>query len=456
MRPSFATPFILLGAIAGCTTADPPPATWSTSSTVLAASGSRPAWTLRRLGGDGFDSIASVAAMPDGGLVIAGHFEGTIELGSDRLVSAGETDAFIARLDPAGQVEWAERLGGSGFDAATAVLVDRAGNSILVGELSGTAQVGDRRLRARGRSDVFAVSFGSDSAVRWAVAFGESDWDAAASAAIASDGSIAIVGSSRNADRARVDDADLLVALLAPDGNLRWQHTFGGRGWDQGFAVAARADDTIEVAGSFGGTLDLGATRLVSAGATDGFALRISLAGTVERARRIGGTGADAVTALAAWPDGATAMAGRFTRRVSIGATTLASGEAPHVFVTRSDPEGEPTWAVDVGAGEADGLLALADGTLLLATSQSQTLDPAATDPSEVVLHHIAAPGQRRALLRLSGSLVHARGIATTVDGDGVVVGSFAGRARLGPRAIDAEDKVDGFLLTTWLGAWGD
>jgi hypothetical protein len=459
MRRSFATPFILLGSIVGCATTDPP-LTWSSSSTVLAAAASRPAWTLRRLGGDGFDSIASVAAMPDGGLVIAGHFEGTIDLGSDRLVSTGETDAFVARLDPAGQVEWAARLGGAGFDAATAVLVNGAGDAIVVGEVSGSARVGDRRLRARGRSDLFAVSFGPDSAVRWAVAFGGSDWDAAAAAALTPDGSIAVVGTSGQVERARggapVDDADVVVALIGPAGEVRWLSTFGGREWDQGFAVAAHPDGGIEVGGSFGGTLERGGTRLVSTGVSDGFTLRLSPAGAVEGARRIGGLGADAVTALAVWPDGATAIAGHFTRRLSIGATALASGEEPHVFVTRSNPDGEPTWAVDVGSGEADTLLALPDGTLLLATSRSQTTDPAATEPSEVVLHHIAASGQRRALLRLSGSLVHARGIAATVDGDAVVVGSFAGKARLGPRAIEAEDNLDGFLTTTWLGAWGD
>lgn len=151
MHPSHATPLFLISALAGCAATNAPRPTWSTSSTVVAASESRPPWTLRRFGGDGFDSVASVAAMPDGGLVIAGYFEGTIDVGSDRLVSAGETDAFIARLDPAGQVEWAERLGGAGFDAATAVLVDHAGNLILVGELSGTAPPRFARHRGGGQ-----------------------------------------------------------------------------------------------------------------------------------------------------------------------------------------------------------------------------------------------------------------------------------------------------------------
>jgi hypothetical protein len=459
-HPSRVTPWFLLAALTGCAATDPTRPTWSTSSTVLGASDSRPAWTLRKLGGDGFDSIAAVAAMPDGGLVIAGHFEGTIDVGSDRLVSAGHTDAFIARLDPAGQVDWAERLGGAGFDAATAVVVDRDGKPVVVGELSGTARAGAFRLRARGRSDLFAVSFGADSSVQWAVAFGESDWDAAASAAVTADGSIAVVGSSgrdeRDDDRARADDSDVLVALVGPGGNLRWTRTFGGTEWDQGFAVAAHPDGDIEVAGSFGGAMELGASRLVSAGVTDGFTARLSPAGRIGRTRGIGGKGADAVTALAVWKDGATALAGHFNGSMSFGATPLVSHGATHVFVARSDAGGEPSWAVDVGAGEAHALGALPDGSLLLAGSYSIDLELVAGDPSEVILHRIATSGHPRALVRLSGSLVNARGLAVTGDGDAAVVGSFVREAHLGARTVEAEDKLDGYLMTTRLGTWGD
>lgn len=398
--------------------------------------------------------------MPDGGIVIAGHFEGTLELGSDRLVSAGHTDAFIARLASTGEVEWAERFGGAGFDAASAVVVDAAGNPVLIGDFSGTARAGSRQLRSRGQSDVFAVSFGADAAPRWAVAFGESDWDVAAAAAITTDGSIAVVGSTgrfdRDDDRARADDADILVALVEPAGKVRWFRRFGGSEWDQGFAIASRPGGDIEVAGSFGGTFELGTIRLVSSGVTDGFALRLSPAGRVRGGRRIGGAGADAVTALAIWSDGSSAMAGHFTGRVLLGSTPLTGGRESHVFVARSDDRGEPTWAVDAGAGEANALLALPDGTLLLAQSSFLALELVAGDPSEVILHHIDVQGHLRALLRLSGSLVHARGLAMTGDGDAVVVGSFVRQARLGSRAIEAEDSVDGFLMTTWLGAWGD
>ncbi len=437
MHPSLAISLVLLPAVTG-----------------------RPAWTLSRIGGDGFDSVASAATMPDGGFVIAGHFEGTLEIGSDRLVSAGKTDAFIARLSPTGEVEWAERIGGAGFDAATAVVVDAAGNPVLIGHLSGTVRAGRSQLRSRGQSDVFVVGFGDDSAIRWAIVLGESDWDVAASAAITADGSIAVAGSSgrfdREDDRARADDSDILVALVEPAGTARWVRRFGGAEWDQGFAIAAHPGGDIEVGGSFGGTLELETTRLVAQGVTDGFTVRLSPAGRVVRARRIGGKGADSVTGLASWPDGTSAVAGTFTGRVSFGATALTAGRELHVFVARADAGGEPIWAANAGAGEANALLGLPDGTLLLAASHSLAIQLVSGDPSEAVLHHIDAQGHLRSLLRLSGSRVAARGLATTTDGDAIVVGSFVRRVRLGSRTIEAEDKLDGFVMTTWLGAWRD
>jgi len=453
-----------LATLAACAASASPPPTWTTSATILAASESRPAWALHRYGGDGFDSVSAVATLPDGSLVIAGHFEGELELGSDRLLSAGETDAFIALLDRDGEVEWAERLGGAGFDAATALVVDRAGDPVLVGDLSGSVSAGDQRLRARGEADVFVASFGKDGAIRWATAFGGPGWDTAAAAALTTTGDIAVVGASgttdREGNRARADDADLLVALVGSAGEVRWTRSFGGDEWDQGFAVAADRDGGIAVGGSFGGSLRLGDATLESAGLGDGFVAWLTSTGRVRRAERIGGKGNDAVTALAIGPDRAYAIAGHFSGTMAVGKQRLVSTGDADVFVARHDPQGELRWAIRTGAAGADeagGLLVLPDGSLLIAVTHPLALELIAGDgPSEVVLHHVSEAGALRDLVRLSGSFVSAHGLAVTRDGRPVVGGSFAHRVRLESHSYASKDALDGFLMTTSLDAWGN
>lgn len=454
----------ILATLAGCAASASPSPTWTTSATILAASESRPAWTLHRYGSDGFDSVSAVATLPDGGLVIAGHFEGELELGSDRLKSAGETDAFIARLDRRGDVEWAARLGGAGFDAATALVVDRAGHLVLVGNLSGPVAAGNHQLRARGESDIFLAAFGNDGSVRWATALGRPGWDTAAAAALTTTGDIAVVGASGTTDRegnhARADDADVLVALVGSAGKVRWTRSFGGDEWDQGLALAADRDGDIAVGGSFGGSVRLGDASLVSAGLGDGFVARLTSTGRVRRAERFGGKGNDAVTALAIGPDRAYAIAGHFSDTMAVGKERLASAGDADVFVARHDRQGEPVWAFRTGAAgtdEARGLIALPDGSLLVAVTYALALELVAGDgPSEVVLHHVSEAGALRDLVRLSGSFVSAHGLAMTRDGRAVLSGSFAHRVRLGSRRYESKDALDGFLMTTSLQTWGN
>ena len=446
----------LLLAIAGCAAAEPPRTAFSMPAAILepATSG---AWTFHRVGSDGMDSVAAVAALPDGGLVIAGHFEGAIDLGSDQLESAGETDAFVARLDRTGEVEWAARLGGAGFDAATAVVMDRAGNPVVVGDFTGSLRAGGRQLRARGQSDAFVASFRPDGTVRWGVALGGPEWDTAAAAALTSDGDIAVAGSTgtleRSDDRARVDDSDVLVARIAPDGALKWTRTFGGTEWDQGLAIAADRDGEVAVAGSFGGDLSLGVVSLVSAGLSDGFVLRVTSRGGISRAERIGGAGADAVTALAIAPDGTTALAGRFTGSVTVGDEVLVSAGESDAFIARAGADGRFDRAIRIGAAGADevrALIALPGGGLLAAATTSLSRE------SQVMLYLVAESDAIFNLARLPGSFVSARGMAATRDGTAAIVGSFAHRVEAGSRAVAGAGGLDGFVMTTWLDLWGD
>jgi hypothetical protein len=454
----------LAAVLAACSRGgDARPIAWSSSATVLAPSSTRPAWQLGRLGSDGFDSVAAVAAMPDGGLAIAGHFEEEIALGSDQLVSAGETDAFVAVLDADGQPRWAERLGGPGFDAATAVVVGKDGGPIVIGQVSGSLLAGDRSLTTSGDSDIAVAAFSPDGAIRWATTLGGPGWDTAAAAALTAAGDLAIAGTSGAGERrdqlAEAGDADVLVALVGPRGRTRWTRRFGGPDWDQAFAIAAAPGGELAVGGAFTGRLEIDGTGLVSAGRSDGFLVRLAPAGRLRDAQRLGGAGDDAVTAVAVARDGSTTLAGHFADRVQLGGAELESAGDSDLFVARSDPDGRPLWAIRAGGAGPDSaraLVALPGGSLLVAGDYSLALElVAGSGPSEVILHQLDARGTRRDLLRLTGFFVSAHALAATADGTAVLVGSFAGRARVEGRVIEARDALDGFFLTTPLATWG-
>jgi hypothetical protein len=87
-----------------------------------------------------------IAADPSGNTYVAGSFHGTVPFGPFTLtsVSNGHQDAFVAKLDPSGNVTWVSQFGISGTGGGTAygVTVDGSGNVYATGYFSGTASFG--------------------------------------------------------------------------------------------------------------------------------------------------------------------------------------------------------------------------------------------------------------------------------------------------------------------------
>jgi subtilisin-like proprotein convertase family protein len=98
-----------------------------------------------RAGGNGTDSeyAASVAVNGAGEAFVTGWFSGTASFGSSlSLTSLGSRDAFIGRLDAAGNFTWVRQMGGSlsnGFEQAFGVALDGNGHVITTGNFCGTS-----------------------------------------------------------------------------------------------------------------------------------------------------------------------------------------------------------------------------------------------------------------------------------------------------------------------------
>lgn len=74
----------------------------------------------RRMGGAGVDYVGDLALAPDGSLYFTGAFSAEAVVGSVTLISAGESDTFVTKLDSSdGEVLWAGSMGGTrGEDAS--------------------------------------------------------------------------------------------------------------------------------------------------------------------------------------------------------------------------------------------------------------------------------------------------------------------------------------------------
>ncbi len=83
----------------------------------------------------------SVGLDSAGSVYIAGQFAGTNLLGTNTFVSAGGSDVFVAKLNAAGDLQWAFTTGGTNDDRATRLLVSSNGTLFLCGQFSVTSNL---------------------------------------------------------------------------------------------------------------------------------------------------------------------------------------------------------------------------------------------------------------------------------------------------------------------------
>jgi hypothetical protein len=125
-------------------------------------------WALRA-GGTDFDVVNGMGADAAGNLYLTGGFYQTTVFGGARAASAGGMDVFVAKVTPGGVPVWLRRAGGSGHDQVEAIAVDASGNCIVTGSYSSSNAVfGTRTLDQPSGIDVFVAKYDSQGAVQWA------------------------------------------------------------------------------------------------------------------------------------------------------------------------------------------------------------------------------------------------------------------------------------------------
>ncbi|MCC6559422.1 MAG: hypothetical protein IT372_41410, partial [Polyangiaceae bacterium] len=108
--------------------------------------------------GDAADQAARGVSVAGAGVVVmTGGFHGAVDFGGGALQSAGGEDAFVAKLDGAGNHVWSERFGDAADQTGGAVHQDGSGLLSMTGSFAGTIQLGGAPLTSAGGADVFVA-----------------------------------------------------------------------------------------------------------------------------------------------------------------------------------------------------------------------------------------------------------------------------------------------------------
>ncbi len=128
---------------------------------------------LMSFGGVSKDLITHSAIDADGNIFITGKFFETARLGNDSIISAGNSDMFLVKMDPNMNIVWAKRAGGIGEDWGNRVFVTSSA-VYVVGTFSDMAGFANpnipdtNQLSGLGGKDFFIAKYMKNGTFLWA------------------------------------------------------------------------------------------------------------------------------------------------------------------------------------------------------------------------------------------------------------------------------------------------
>ncbi|HZV68551.1 MAG TPA: exo-alpha-sialidase [Saprospiraceae bacterium] len=228
----------------------------------------------KRAGGPEDDVSYSIKLDNDGHVYATGYFKNTsdFDLGTsgEELISFGQADIFILKLDIAGNFLWVRQMGGSGQDEARSIALDKTGNILTSGSFSETTDFDPStdiaNLLSNGLSDIFISKIDAAGNFLWARSVGGAANDAAHSVTTDEEESVILTG--YYSDTVDFDPGadihllstnglkDIFILKLNTDGQWVWGDSFGAMEDDEGNSITCDKAGNVYSTGSFRKTVD--------------------------------------------------------------------------------------------------------------------------------------------------------------------------------------------------------
>jgi len=322
-----------------------------------------------KIGGSGDDIPAKVIIDPEGNIYIAGWYQSAPcdfdpGPGNLNLPTAGLTDMFFARFDPEGNLVWANRVGGAGYDGIHDMVFDNDGNLLITGYYNGDVDFnpasGISTLNDTGGGDMFFAKYSKQGQLLDARHAGGTQYEVGNSIAVDRSGNIYISGPFMSTDAdfdpgpgiARLSSAgsyDMYLVKFDAALNFQWVNRTGGNLEEIGGTLTTDPYGNVIVTGVFqsaGIDFDPGAGNVsgTPVGGRDISLVKFTPQGTLSWAKTFGGVQDDYSLGLQTDPNGIIYLSGNFLTSMDVdpGAAikTLTSAGGYDAFLVTLDSNG--------------------------------------------------------------------------------------------------------------------
>jgi hypothetical protein len=304
------------------------------------------------LGSPSTDYGFAIAVDTSGNVYVAGYSAAT--WGSPIRSFAGSDDAFAAKLNNNGALQWNTFLGGSDYDRSYGIAVDTSGNVYVAGYSAATWGWPIINPYA-GNGDGFVAKLNGSGDLQWNTFLGGgSTEDGDNAIAVDTSGNIYVAGYSAatwgSPVRAFGGNCDTFVAKLNGSGALQWNTFLGGSSYDYGNAIAVDVSGNVYVTGYSNATW--GSPVRLFAGTSDAFAAKLNGSGALQWSTFLGSSSTDYGNAIAVDSSGNVYVAGYSAATWGSPVRTFAGGS--DAFVAKLNGSGAVQWNTFLGGSSSD------------------------------------------------------------------------------------------------------
>lgn len=334
-------------------------------------------WT-EQMGTASSDSSTAVSADLLGNVYISGSTDGS--LGAP---NAGSADAFLAKYDVSGNLQWIEQLGTADIDYVFGVSADLLGDVYITGITTGS--LGGPYA---GNEDVFLAKYNAAGSLQWTEQLGTDGVDRSFGISADSLGNVYISGATTgglNGPNAGSSGSDVFLAKYDAAGGLQWIEQLGTADGEYGIGVVADSLGNVVVSGRTGGSLG-GA----NAGGNDAFVAKYDATGMLLWSEQLGTSDYDFVHGVSTDSAGSIFISG-FTDG-SLGGPNAGGRD---IFLAKYDAAGTLLWTEQLGTADDDGSLGVAAdsfGNVYISGYTGGSLGGANAGGNDAFLAKFAAP----------------------------------------------------------------
>lgn len=302
-------------------------------------------WSLR-YGGAGDENPLGLAIDATDDVWVAGSFtSASIDLGGGAISLVGVSDCFLARFSSTGTHELSDGYGGgSALCIATSVASDPMGNALLGAIITATVDFGGGGLMSAGSSDAVVAKIDSSGAHVWSKRFGDASSQQSISVDSDSLGNVALIGNASGeidfggGMLMSAGSDDLFVAKFDASGSHLWSSLYGDAAQQIAAEVFFDTSGNLHVSGTFAGSINFGGSTHMSEGGNDGFLVKLTPALGFISDFTFGDVGDQSSGRLDVDASGNRYLTGSFVGTIDFGDGPLVADTFSDVFVAKLAP----------------------------------------------------------------------------------------------------------------------